>query len=318
MLHKIAKGIVHPVRAAHYIYSNSYLWNYNYTRLRQPKATGAAPQHNTRVHGEVVRQLREEGYDVRDYSVDVEDFRNYLRRANYSQFPAYYAGGKNPSSSNFTEKALEHYLAAKFLDLSPTDVYIDIANEESPTPAIYTELYRCKSYRQDLKFPPGFHGDTIGGSAASMPLPDGFATKMALHCSFEHFEGDADASFIKEANRVLDDGGKLCILPLYLHTAYAIQTDPAVLPKGGIQFEPEAILYCARTWGNRYGRIYSVPQLTARIRSVLGSLNLTIYVVQNEKEVDTSCYVKFIGVFEKLQRNRSTLHSSEMPIRNLS
>ncbi|MGH9328794.1 MAG: methyltransferase domain-containing protein [Terriglobia bacterium] len=307
MLRKIAKGILHPARAANRIYGNAYLWNYNYARLRQPKAKGAVPQHDARVHTEVVRQLNSEGYDVHDYTLDIDDFRRYLRQANYSQFPGYYRGGKNRAVTNFTEKALEHYLAAKFLGLGPGDVYIDIANDESPAPKIYHALYGCKSYRQDLKFPPGLHGDAIGGSAASMPLPDGYATAMALHCSFEHFEGDADTCFIREANRVLADGGKLFILPLYLHTQYSIQTDPAVLPKGGIEFEPEATLYCARSWGNRHGRVYSVPQLTARIRPALGSLDLTVYVVQNEKAVDPSCYVKFIGVFEKTQSSRSRM-----------
>lgn len=302
MLRKIAKGIAHPVRAAHYVYGNAYLWNYNYARLRQPKATGVVPQHDARVHAEVVRQLKGKGYEVRDYTVDVEGFRRYLREANYSQFRRYYGGGRAP---NFTEKALEHYLAAQFLDLSPADTYIDIANDESPVPEIYKRLYGCKSYRQDLKFAPGLHGERIGGSAASMPVPDGFVTKMALHCSFEHFEGDADTSFIKEANRVLASGGKLCIVPLYLHTEYAIQTDPAVLPKSGISFEPEAILYCARFWGNRHGRIYDVARLNTRIRSFLGSLDLTIYVVQNEKSVDPSCYVKFVGVFEKTRESSS-------------
>jgi SAM-dependent methyltransferase len=296
VLRKITKGITHPVRAAHYIYGNAYLWKYNYARLPGPKAKGAVPQHNARVHVEVIRQLREERYDVRNYTVDAADFRRYLREANYSRFRRYYGGGKAP---NFTEKALEHYLAAKFLGLRSGDVYIDVANDESPAPKIYSALYGCKSYRQDLKFPPGLHGDTIGGDAANMPVPEGFATKMALHCSFEHFEGDSDTRFIKEANRVLRDVGKLCILPLYLHTEYSIQTDPAVLPKSGVSFEPEATLYCARFWGNRHGRIYDVAHLSSRIRSVLAGLHLTIYVVQNEKSVDPSCYVKFIGLFEK-------------------
>jgi hypothetical protein len=296
MLRKITEGIVHPARAVRYIYGNTCLWNYNYARLRQPKAKGVVPQHSAQVHAEVVRRLREEDYCVRDYTVDVEDFRRYLTEANYSRFHGYYGGGKAP---NFTEKALEHYLAARFLGLGRGDVYIDIANDESPAPKIYRTLYGSESYRQDLKFPPGVHGDTIGGNGANMPVRDGFATKMALHCSFEHFEGDADTGFVKEANRVLADGGKLCILPLYLHTEYSIQTDPSVLPKGGITFEPEATVYCARFWGNRHGRVYSVAQLSSRIRPVLGGLDLTIYVVQNEKAVDPSCYVKFIGLFYK-------------------
>jgi SAM-dependent methyltransferase len=299
MLRKVVKGILQPARAAGYLYGNAYLWRHNYNRLRQPKAKGPVPQHNPRVHAKVVRQLKEQGFDVRDYAVDVNDFQSYLRRADYSRFHRYYSGGKG---RNFTEKALEHYLAAKFLDLGPGDVYIDIANDESPAPNIYSGLHGCKTYRQDLKFPQGVHGETIGGSAASMPLPDGFATKMALHCSFEHFEGDADSCFIKEANRVLAPSGKLCILPLYLHTQYCVQTDPAVLPRQGMRFDPEATLYCARFWGNRHGRIYDIAHLNSRIRSVLGSLNLVIYVVQNEKAVDPSCYVKFVGVLDKPHR----------------
>lgn len=303
MLHKVAKGILHPARAAKYLYSNAYLWNHNYARLPQPKAKGPVPQHNPQVHAQVIRQLSEAGYDVRDYRIDVEDFRHYLAEANYAQFSTYYGGGKSRRFPNFIEKALEHYLAAKFLGMGSGEVYIDIANCDSPAPKIYAALYGCESYRQDLKFPEGLHDHIIGGDAAKMPVPDGFAAKMALHCSFEHFEGDADTRFIKEANRVLAEGGKLCILPLYLYTEYSIQTDPAVLPKEGITFESEATLYCAKSWGNRHGRVYSVPRLTSRIRSVLGNLKLTIYVVQNQKEVDPFCYVKFIGIFEKSVSN---------------
>jgi hypothetical protein len=43
------------------------------------------------VHAEIIRQLLEDGYDVHNYTVDVEDFRHY------------YGGG---GASNFTEKAL--------------------------------------------------------------------------------------------------------------------------------------------------------------------------------------------------------------------
>jgi hypothetical protein len=71
------------------------------------------------------------------------------------------------------------------------------------------------------------------------------------------------------------------------------------LPKGGIIFEPDAIIYCTKGYGNRHGRFYDVEHLIARIRNNLNDLKLTIYVVQNEKEVDRSCYVKFIALLEK-------------------
>jgi SAM-dependent methyltransferase len=299
MFQKIARGVSHPAFAFGYLYRNTIVWNRNYANLRHAKVKGPVPQHDPRIHAKIISELRQSLFDVRHYRIDVGDFQNYLRHANYAQFRTYYNGGKAP---NFVEKALEHYLAARFLNLRHGEVYVDVANDNSPTPEIYTALYGCDSYRQDLKFPQGLHGKRIGGDAANMPVPDGFAAKMALHCSFEHFEGDADIRFIKEANRVLAEGGRLCILPLYLYTQYAIQTDPSVLPKGGIRFDPEATIYCARFWGNRHGRIYNVPQLSSRVRAALERLDFAIYITENEKEVDPSCYVKFIGVFEKKKK----------------
>ena len=84
----------------------------------------------------------------------------------------------------------------------------------------------------------GISDNVIGGYvAANMPLEDGFATKMGLHCSFEHFEGDADMRFIGEASRVLETAVRLCIVPLHLFNTYAIQTDISVLPEG-MEFGP--------------------------------------------------------------------------------
>ena len=147
----------------------------------------------------------------------------------------------------------------------------------------------------------------IGGDAADMPVKDGFATKMALHCSFEHFEQDSDIRFIKEASRVLKVNGKVCIVPLYLFEKYVIQTDPSVLTKRGISFEKDATIYCARGWGQRHGRFYDVPHLITRIKDNLGGLNLIIYAVKNEKEVDPSCYVKFIAVLDRRNQSKSAI-----------
>ena len=134
-----------------------------------------------------------------------------------------------------------------------------------------------------------------------MPLKDGFFTKMALHCSFEHFEDDTDMRFIKGAYRLLRTGGKLCILPLYLLDSYAIQTDPAVFTKKEMPlFEEDAVIYCARGWGNRHARFYDVPHLIARIVNNLdAALSLKIYNIQNAAQIDQSCYLKFAAIFEK-------------------
>lgn len=271
------------------------LWDCYYAVLREPKVEAAVP-HTSTIEKELIKELKKNGFNIIDYKINVTDYRVYIKNAEYYKFKDYCAGGKR---SSFIEKSLEHYLAVKLLNLSKEDVYIDIANCNSPSPEIYNKLYGCKVYRQDLTFPLGIHKNIIGGDACNMPIEDGFATKMALHCSFEHFEKDSDLKFIEEANRVLRENGKLCILPLYLFNEYAIQTDLSVLKKDDLFFEDEAIIYCAKGYRNRHGRFYDIPRFVNRIRNNLGNLNLDIYVVQNEKDVDTSCYVKFIALFRK-------------------
>ena len=98
--------------------------------------------------------------------------------------------------------------------------------------------------------------------------------------------------------RVLAKGGKVCIVPLYLFSKYAVETDLAFWPKGGLHFEPDAVLYCAKGTGVRHAHFYDVSHLISRIRNNLDALKLTIYVTRNEKEVSRSCYVKFIALFE--------------------
>lgn len=273
------------------------LWEHYYAILRDPKVRKAVP-HNPQIQDEIRYKLKENNINVIDLSINKRDYKLYLEKAEYHKYPRYYKINKR--SNRFIEKSLEHYLAAELLNLSKEDIYIDIANANSPTPEIYHNLYGCKVYHQDLWFPKGIHGNIIGGDASNMPIKDGFATKMALHCSFEHFEQNSDILFIREACRVLQKGGKLCILPFYLYNKYAIQTDPATLPKSGLVFEEDAILYCTKGWKNRHGRHYDITHLLSRIIRNKKELKLTVYFIQNEKSIDLSCYIKFVALFEKL------------------
>jgi SAM-dependent methyltransferase len=298
MLAELRKALHRPDLAWRYAchgMRQALFWERDFANLPEPKVCGPVP-HDRRIQEEVVARLKESGYEVQDYLLDVADYHAWREQAGYGKFTDYHGGG---TAAGFIEKSLEHYVAARLLDLCAEDIYIDIASYSSPAPEIYRRLHGCRALRQDLQYPKGLRGDEIGGDAAHMPVPDGFATKLGLHCSFEHFEDDSDSGLIREAGRVLRPHGRMCIVPLYLFNTYAIQIDPAAAPRRWRPSEQDAILHGARGWRNRHGRFYDVPHLSSRVRDHLGPLRLTIYVVQNEKAVDPSCYMKFIALFER-------------------
>jgi len=254
------------------------------------------PLHDKKIQEDILTELKSSGFDIVPYEIDIADYQRYLDLAQYCLYP-YLDCGKHYC---FPEKSLEHYLAFKLLELNKDDVYIDIANNNSPVPEIYSSLSRCIAYRQDMIFPAGIHGNTLGGNASELPVCDNFASKMALHCSFEHFEGESDIHFIHEARRVLSPGGKLCILPLYLFNQFAIQLDPDALPSEGMDFETDATLYLFKDgFRTRHARFYDIAHLKERICKNLGDLQLKIFYIVNEDRVNPHCYVKFVALIEK-------------------
>jgi hypothetical protein len=299
----IAEAFRHPDKVFAFgtrKFKDAFLWDQIYAALRDPKVKSPVPL-DPAVDREILKELELHGLQLEYYSLDREDYSRYLSLAAYHHYPRYHGGGRHP---DFPLKTLQHYLAAKLLELHKDDVFIDIASANSPAAFIYETLHGCKAYRQDLSYPPGITGRAMGGSAAALPVPGGFCTKMALHCSFEHFGGEADIGFIKEANRVLVPGGRLCVIPLYLFNRYAIQTDPAVLPLRRMEFEEDAVLYCAKGYRNRHGRFYDVPHLVARVVKNLQALRLTIYIIPDEKAGDPSSSILFAALFEKASPER--------------
>ena len=253
---------------------------------------------NPQLDDQLVDALQRAGIEVREYHIDVNGYRDYLRRTRY---PKAYHGGSGGMKSSFAEKSLEHYVSAELLGFTADDVYVDIASRRSPFHQIVSDLWHPgKVYRQDLAYKPGLHGDKIGGSAGNLPLPDNSITKATLHCSLEHFEGDSDIELFREMDRVLGPGGKLCVLPFYLAREYTIHTDPIydIFFGRGLQFDPDAqIRYCS--WNNRHSRHYDVVHLQSRIVQNLRHMKLTVYRVLNFREAHPESYLRFIGLFEK-------------------
>jgi SAM-dependent methyltransferase len=243
------------------------------------------------------QQLRELGVNVQPYVIDVEHFWKYWRKARYDdEFPNYYGESYREFRVN---KALEHFVSLELMQLLPEQVYIDVASSVSVVPAIFSRLKGVKVYRQDLVYPDGLHDDTIGGDAAAMPVPDSFAHAMALHCSFEHFEGDADSRFIIEACRVLKPGGVLCILPLYLLQEYVIRTDPVLAQQGQVEFDNDVLICATPDCNLRHWRMYSAAQFVQRVVKNRGDLDLTVYEVTNNRLISPDTYVDYVAVLRK-------------------
>ena len=309
MMQRIATVIKHPDKAYRQLYTLAtwkarwkvrqiLLSDYYYSLIREPKVRGSI-KIDSQILEEVTKQLQRSDFDPVDYQIEKTDYTAWVSVAKYERFPLY-CGGVH--SSYLNAKKLQHYVAAKLLDLKKDDIYVDIGCGDSPAPEIYREMYGCQVYRQDVTYPMGIHGNEIGGRAENMPVPASSFTKMALHCSFEHFGGTSDMEFIDEASRVLKQEGRLCIVPLYLFHEYAILIDPCFWPRGFIRaenFESDAILYCGKDV-IPYMRYYDATHLHSRIRNKLSDLKLIIYSLQNGSYVEPSCNTNFIALFDKV------------------
>jgi len=246
----------------------------------------------------LAERLRALGVPVIDWFIDPADVASYMERAGYlTRHAGYYPG-------NRVEKALEHYVAARLLSFAPGQRYLDVASEGSAAPAIYEELFGVESWRQDLAYPRGVHGRSVGSDAARMPLADEFVDRIGLHCSFEHFEGDADARFVSEAERILRPGGAVCIVPLYFAEPYSVMTDPDIAVAQRVPFEKDALVCCVSGWANRHGRLYDAEHLVDRVLSRARYVSPTLYRLRGSDKVDPSCYARMALVLRKPWRGR--------------
>jgi SAM-dependent methyltransferase len=230
---------------------------------------------------------------IQDYRVDVARFREWQRSSRYPALA--YVVSRD-------EKILEHHVSWDWIDPPEAGTVIDVASCRSHFPAIVRSRGR-RCIAQDLSYPPGLRGEVLGGDAGAMDLPDAFADGMTLHCSFEHFEGDADTRFIREAARVLRPGGKVAIQPLYVHQDYFVCTDP-FSPEGVGTPDEGAYTIAAFGYTNRFGRHYSPEVLNRRVLQPAIAVGLTprVYLIHGAHDVSPACYLLFALVLEKAAR----------------
>jgi len=150
-----------------------------------------------------------------------------------ADFQSFKDGYKDDRKGVNNQKLLEYYISWKYLAFKAEDIYIDIAAQNCPFAFFVHEKFGCEVYRQDLYYmKQEINKSDIGGDACKLPLKDETVSKISLHNSFEHFEGDSDILFIQEAQRVLKVGGKLLIVPLFFEDHYRVENESGWVDEG--------------------------------------------------------------------------------------
>lgn len=213
--------------------------------------------------------------------IDIADFNKWRKK--YKEIDKYYRS----LNDVYIEKVLEHYLTMRFLDIKKKDTLIDIAALGSPYAKIVKKRLGNKSYSQDLIYEKGINKDKIGGDAGSMPLSDYFADVLTLHCAYECFQGDSDINFIREAQRVLSNKGRLGIVPLYVDDVYFIMTGPKY-DKRKINVEKEARWIWRDDNGQSqpFSRHYNPESFKERIINNISNMKYKIVNFTNINELE--------------------------------
>jgi hypothetical protein len=229
---------------------------------------------------EILIRLRNTGIPINNEEIDIDDLIVWMDK--YKELANYYKS----NLENYIEKVLEHYLTYKYLHLKDNDVFIDVAAHMSPWAEILNNNLNIRAYKQDLRYAEGIDGVRIGGDACNLPLSPNSVDSMALHCSFECFQGDGDINLIKEAGRVLRVGGMIGIIPVYTATTHMVSTGPKCNLEN-ILVEKEA-RWCWRDdrWGySPFSRHYSPEIFKSRVFDNLCNMRGEILLFTNLQDI---------------------------------
>ena len=233
---------------------------------------------------------------LEDYNPSADEFFLFESKG---YFPMNYHGGvKGPV---WHEKLLEHWIAAEKLGIEnydSNDIYLDIAAGTSPWAKILRDHFQVSSYAIDLgnisvkyRSLPYY----IQENATATRFADESVSGASLQCAFEMFTHDDDVNLIKEISRLLKPGGKLIILPLYLHTHYCAFSSPNCYGKG--YSDKSAKEYVYHDWdGIPSARFYDAQTLKSRILETIVKLGMKykILVLRNKKDFGDGVYCHFI------------------------
>ncbi len=218
--------------------------------------------------------------EVEEQQINIPDFEKWMQE--YPEVVDFY---KNMGNVKI-EKILEHYITYKYLNIKNSKTYIDIAASTSPFANFVSEHIGNKSFRQDLVYKKGIHGNEIGSDAGKIPVENNFADVMTLHCAYECFQGNSDVNFIIEAQRVLNKNGKLGIVPLYTDDVYFVKTG-VKCDKRNVDIEKEARwIWRDDGYQEPFSRHYSPESFKSRIIDKINSLDYKIIYFTNLDELE--------------------------------
>ena len=249
----------------------------------------------------IERDLHALGIVVHDYSPPPDKFKSFQSA---QWFPPDYHGGMN--SGVWDEKLLEHWIAADVLGLmeyKDNDIYIDIAAANSPWAQKLRERKGVDSYAIDLceigqnyKHLPYYRTE----DATHTSFADACVKGASLQCAYEMFMKDDDINLINEVARILKPGGKIIILPLYMHTHYCAYASPDYFGKG--YNDPLAKEYVRLDlYGIPSSRKYDAKNLKHRILDHVeaAGMHYKLHALRNKSEFGTNIYCHFILEIEK-------------------
>lgn len=186
---------------------------------------------------------------------------------------------------------------------SSDDVYVDIAACNSPWAKVLREQRGLSAYAIDL--------GPVGAAYSDLPYyrsEDATRTSFAdasirgasLQCAYEMFQGDHDHLLIKELARILRPGGKVIILPLYMHTHYCVYATPEYFGKG--YADADAYEYIRMDcYGLPSSRKYDAQRLKKRVLDPIEQTGLKykLRALRNKADLGAGVYCHFILEIEK-------------------
>lgn len=171
------------------------------------------------------------------------------------------------------KKALEFFFSMELLEINPQDHLLDAAGGESGYLDALRETKGCLNVYLSDHIYSGLHINSsglkiVGGDIGCIALPDRSVDKIACHHAFEHFKRGKDIDFIREIGRLLRPGGRACLIPLFLVTAYTecwnIDHDRLFDDKAQLLIDKTASIPGAENDGH-FARLYDPAAFQRRI-----------------------------------------------------